>query len=117
MATTLSKKLKKLSSQKRKKIDARAQELFAEEKTLSDLRKALHLTQEEVGKKLHIKQDGISRLERRTDLLLSTLRNYIQSMGGELILFAEFPDRPPVKLTGISDLENHDEKRSKALQP
>ncbi len=107
MATSLDKKLKELSPQRRKKIIARSKELITEEMTLRDLRNALHLTQEEVSKILHMKQDGISRLERRSDLLLSTLRNYIHSMGGELTISAEFPNRPPVKLTGFGDIESH----------
>ena len=106
MVTSLDKKLKQLSLQRRKKITARSKELIAEEMTLRDLRHALHLTQQDVSKKLHMKQDGISRLERRSDLLLSTLRDYVDSMGGKLTLSAEFPDRPPVNLTGFGDIES-----------
>lgn len=49
-------------------------------------------------------QDGISRLEQRSDLLLSTLRGYIEAMGGNLTLLAEFPDQVPVKLSGIASM-------------
>jgi hypothetical protein len=48
-------------------------------------------------------QDSVSRLERRSDLLLSTLRNTVQAMGGNLSLVAEFPDRAPVVLSGIAE--------------
>jgi len=47
-------------------------------------------------------QDTISRIERRSDLLLSTLRRYVQAMGGELDLVARFPNRPPVLLDHIA---------------
>ena len=57
-----------------------------------------------ITKQLGISQDGVSRLEKRSDLLLSTLRNYVEAMGGELRLVAEFPDQPPVMLTGFSDI-------------
>lgn len=54
---------------------------------------------------LGISQDGVSRLEKRSDLLLSTLRTYIEAMGGQLSLIAEFPDREPVTLSGLATME------------
>lgn len=106
MTRSLDQKLAKLSKKRRAKIKARATELIAEEMTMRDLRNALHLTQKTVAKKLGINQDNVSRLEARTDVLLSTLQAYIRSLGGELSLMAEFPNRPPVILSGISGLEN-----------
>lgn len=106
MGSTLKSKLNQLSPARRAKIAKRSEQLIDEEMTLQDLRHALALTQKEVSEKLHIQQDGVSRLERRTDLLLSTLRHYIHSLGGELTLSAEFPNRPPIKLTGFGDLES-----------
>ena len=107
MATTLRSKLKKLSAAKQTNIKCRAAELIAEEVTLSELRKALELTQVDLSKKLHVNQEAISRLEKRTDLLLSTLVNYIKAMGGELKLIATFPNRPPVNLTGLYQLGHY----------
>lgn len=107
MTTTLRTKLKKLSVTRRKKINKRAKELIAEEMTLRDLRKALELTQTDLGSKLHMNQEAISRLERRSDLLLSTLIAYIKAMGGELKITAEFPNRPPVKVSGFEDIKSH----------
>jgi transcriptional regulator with XRE-family HTH domain len=107
MTNTLKSRLKKLSVTRQNKIKNRAKELIAEEMTLRDLRKALELTQADVSSKLHMKQEAISRLERRSDLLLSTLVSYIEAMGGELNLTAKFPNRPAVKLAGFKDIENH----------
>jgi len=107
MATALHDKMKSVGSKRRKKIEARAAELVAEEMALRELRKAHHRTQASMAKQLGISQDGVSRLEKRSDLLLSTLRNYVEAMGGNLHLIAEFPDQPPVMLTGISDIENN----------
>lgn len=104
MTKTLTGKLKKLPASRQKKIDVRAKELIAYETTLRDLRKALELTQVEVAHKLHMKQEAVSRLERRTDLLLSTLIAYIKSMGGELQLTAKFPNRPLIKLKGFEEI-------------
>ena len=56
-----------------------------------------------MARALGITQDSVSRLERRSDLLLSILRNTVQAMGGNLSLVAEFPDRAPVVLSGIAE--------------
>jgi hypothetical protein len=56
-----------------------------------------------MAKALGVTQDSISRLEKRSDLLLSTLRKTVEAMGGNLSLVAEFPDRPPVVLAGIAE--------------
>lgn len=112
MATTLRKKLEQLPSERREKIEKRAAELLAEELTLSELRRALKSTQEEIARVLEIDQANVSRLEKRSDLLLSTLRAYVRAMGGELQLIAKFPNRPPVTLVGISDIEEPEENSS-----
>ena len=106
MPINVNDKIKKLSASRRKKVEARAAELIAEEMTLRDLRKARELTQARVAKQLGITQDGVSRLEKRSDLLLSTLRKSVEAMGGSLSLVAEFPDRAPVVLTGIAGDES-----------
>ncbi len=105
MTTTLSQEMKALSPARRKKIEARAAELIAEEMTLKDLRRARKLTQMLMAESLHIKQENVSRIEQRTDLHISTLRQYVEAMGGSLSLVAQFPDREPVVLTGLSSVE------------
>ena len=66
----------------------------------------MQLTQARMAEQLGITQDGVSRLEKRSDLLLSTLRKTVEAMGGSLSLIAEFPDRAPVVLTGIAEDES-----------
>lgn len=51
-------------------------------------------------------QEGVSRIEQRSDLLISTLRSYVEAMGGKLSIIAEFPDRVPVILTGLAGMDN-----------
>jgi|SRR5262245_27653397 len=102
--STLRSQIKRLPAARRKNISRRAKELVAQEMTLRDLRKALELTQADISAKLHMKQEAVSRLERRSDLLLSTLVAYIKAMGGELNLTAKFPNRPLVKLSGFEDI-------------
>ena len=103
MAVNVTDKIRNLTPAQRKKVEARAAELIAEEMTLRELRRARKLTQVRMAKKLGITQDSVSRLEKRSDLLLSTLRKTIEAMGGNLFLVAEFPDRRPVVLSGIAE--------------
>lgn len=101
---TLQAKLEQLTVERQRKVEQRAAQLIAEEMTLRNLRQALKLTQERMADLLNIRQENVSRLERRTDLLLSTLRSYVSAMGGDLKLVVEFPDRKPVILSGFSSL-------------
>ena len=103
--TNLERIRKGLSPARRKKVEARAAQLIAEEMTLQELRHARKLTQVRMAETLGISQDGISKLEKRSDLLLSTLRKTVEAMGGSLSLVAQFPDRDPVVLSGISGVE------------
>ena len=103
---TLSQKIEDIGRVRRKRVEARAAALIAEEMTLQELRQARKLTQVRLAKALGITQDGVSRLEKRSDLLLYTLRKSVEAMGGNLSLVAEFPDREPVILSGIAATEN-----------
>ena len=105
MPTSVEDKIGKLGVAQRKKVEARAAALIAEEMTLRELRHARKLTQVRMAKRLGITQDSVSRLEKRSDLLLSTLRKTVEAMGGSLSLVAEFPDREPVVLSGIAQDE------------
>ena len=108
MSVKLQDILDELPQDERRAVATRAQELVAEEMSLRDLRQAHQLTQERVAESLGIGQEGVSRLEKRTDLLLSTLRGYVEAMGGRLRLIADFPDRPPVIVTGLAEMETGD---------
>ena len=92
MAKKLDDIMAALPAKRRAQINDRAMELA----TLKDLRKAAEQTQEDLAAALGVGQDTISRLEKRSDMLLSTLRHYVESMGGKLELVAQFPNRPPV---------------------
>ena len=100
MAKKLDDIMAALPKQRRSAIENRAMELA----TLKDLRHASEKTQKELAELLGVGQDTISRLEKRSDMLLSTLRHYVESMGGELELVAQFPNRPPVVIKHFSAL-------------
>ena len=107
MAKNLDDVLDTLPSKRRKKIEQRAGELA----TLKDLRQAVERTQQDLAASLGVGQDTISRIERRSDLLLSTLRRYIEAMGGELELVARFPNRPPVIIEHLGQEKAPEKKR------
>ena len=102
MSVRIRDKIGKLNSARRKKVEERAAELITGEMSLRDLRKARKLTQARVAKTLGITQDSVSRLEKRSDLLLSTLRKTVKAMGGDVRIVAEFPDGAPVLLSELS---------------
>ena len=81
------------------RVEAGARKLIAEERALRHLRQARDLTQQSMATLLHIDQAGVSKIESRSDMLLSTLRGYVEAMGGSLRLVAEFPD-------GIAELSS-----------
>jgi len=105
MAVSLDAVLKKMTPAQRARVETRAQELIEEELTLRDLRQAQHMTQERMAELLGVEQENVSRLERRADLLLSTLSSYVAAMGGKLRLIAEFPNRKPIAVA-LGDLQN-----------
>jgi len=81
----------KMSPEARARSEAKAEQMIRE-MALDELREALALTQEQLADRFHVKQPAIAKIERRTDMYLSTLRGIIRAMGGELDIRAVFPD-------------------------
>jgi hypothetical protein len=98
MREKLSDILAGLPVSRRRRIEHRARELVADELSLGELRRLNGLTQAQLADRLGKGQDEVSRIEQRGDLLLSTLRAYVESIGGELELTCRFPGRPPVAI-------------------
>lgn len=92
MARTLDEVIAALPARRRQRVESRAIALA----TLRELREAAQQTQRQLAETLGVGQDSLSRLEQRRDMRLSTLRRYVESVGGTLTLVAQFPDRPPV---------------------
>ncbi|MDB9450960.1 helix-turn-helix domain-containing protein [Dolichospermum circinale] len=105
MGKTLKEKLEQLPLERQQKIAEESNFLIAEEMTRQQLRLALKLTQEQMSKLLQIDQGNVSQMEQNTDLMLSILRKYIADLGGDLRLVVEFPNRPQVTLSGISEID------------
>jgi DNA-binding XRE family transcriptional regulator len=102
------------SEEFRQSVKQRTAELIAEEMNLREVRRLRKLTQARLSKKLKIGQEGVSRIEKRSDLYISTLRSYVEGVGGELTLMVRFPDQPPVFLTGLG--ENTVEKKTRTTE-
>ena len=103
MSKTLDEVIESLPLELQVAAEARGRELIREEMTLQALRKQLELTQESMAERLDIRQGNISKVENRSDMLISTLRSYVEAMGGTLELVARMPGRPPVTLDGFTD--------------
>jgi DNA-binding XRE family transcriptional regulator len=111
MTVSLEEMLAEESEESRARIRLLAEEMRAE-MNLREVRRLRKLTQSRLSKKLKIGQEGVSRIEKRSDLYLSTLRSYVEGVGGKLTLMVQFPDRPPVILTGLG--ENADASKNRA---
>lgn len=86
----------------RLKADSKARTMLAE-MPLNELRQARGLSQKMLAEVLHVQQPSIAKIEKRTDMYLSTLRSHIEAMGGELEVIARFPDGS-VKISNFTDL-------------
>ena len=92
----------KMSPEARAKSAAKAREMMAE-MPLHELRQALGLSQKNLADVLNVQQPSIAKLEKRTDMYLSSLRSHIEAMGGELEIVARFPDGL-VKITNFTEI-------------
>lgn len=91
-----------MSSGARTRAEEKAQAML-DEMPLNELRQARGLSQKMLADVLHVQQPSIAKMERRTDMYISTLRSHIEAMGGELEVVARFPEGA-VRITNFSDL-------------
>lgn len=94
--------------ERRRRIDDMKRELLAE-MPLHELRRARALSQQDMAKKLKVNQPAISKLEQRADMYVSSLRSYVEAVGGQLKIVAEFPEGE-IAITNFSDageVESH----------
>jgi len=104
MGRTLDQVIAELPPERRERVDARYQELKQEVEGLRQLREIAGKAQLDVAGALHIKQPSVSKLEKQTDMYLSTLRNYIEAIGGKLELVVRLPRRPALKIHRLGDV-------------
>ncbi|MHB1633237.1 MAG: XRE family transcriptional regulator [Acidithiobacillus sp.] len=92
-----------MSPQSQSRVEAKAQAMLAE-MPLNELRQARGLSQKMLAEVLHVQQPSIAKIEKRTDMYISTLRSHIEAMGGHLDVVARFPDGA-VKISNFSEID------------
>ena len=102
---------KDFTPERRQRITEMKRELLAE-MPLHELRRARALTQRDMAEILKVNQPAVSKLEQRADVYVSSLRSYIEAVGGNLKIIAEFPEGE-VTITNFSDLEGMNSNRCK----
>lgn len=108
MARKFSELRDKMTPEARARSDRMKEQLIAA-MPLHELRRARKLTQEQIASSLHLDQPAVSKLERRTDMFISTLRNFVRAMGGDLEISANFPDGRIV-VTGIAEIGDDEDE-------
>jgi predicted XRE-type DNA-binding protein len=102
MAKKFSELRVKMTPSSRNEADSRTKTMLAE-MPLHELRRARGLSQKMLAEALHVQQPSVAKLERRTDMYISTLRSHIEAMGGELQVIAKFPDGT-VRINNFAEL-------------
>ena len=105
MARSLSDIIAALPVDEQEAIEARYQELRQEVESLRELRQIAGKAQEDIATALNIKQPSVSKIEKQADMYLSTLRGYVEAIGGELELTVKLPSRPVLHLRSLGDIE------------
>ena len=103
MAKKFSELRARMAPGSRAQAEAKAQAMLAE-MPLQELRLARGLSQQQLAELLHVQQPSIAKLEKRTDMYVSTLRSHIEAMGGQLEVVARFPEGV-VKISNFADLD------------
>ena len=104
MVRTLKEVLDALPPKRRAEIDRRFEELVNEVESLRELRRISGMSQARIAETLKISQPAVSKIEKQTDMYLSTLRSYVEAMGGELDIVVRLPNRGPVKVKSLEDV-------------
>ncbi len=102
-----------MSPESRAKIDARVRQTMSRLR-LSDIREAVGHTQVAIAAKLKLGQASVSKIESAADMYLSTLRRYIEALGGELVVSAQFPEGTVVPIDSLSSASKVRKKRATA---
>ena len=103
MGRTLKDVMDGLEPNRRARIGARAEEIHQEYLTLKKLRSHMELTQTAIARNMGVSQATIAQLERRNDIHVSTLRKYVEALGGNLSIIVDKLEQGPVPLTGLGD--------------
>ncbi len=104
MPPTHEEMMAKLPKARRARIEARSEALHREVEGLKALRLLADRSQEQIAQALGVKQPSVLKIERQTDLYLSTLRRFVEAAGGTLELRVELPGKGVMHLTGVGEI-------------
>lgn len=104
MGRTLQDMIGALPKARQKKIDVRYRQLKGVVESLAALRKATGKAQTDIAAAMQVSQPQISKIEKNSDMYLSTLRSYIKALGGDIELVVRLPSGVSVELQGLGDL-------------
>jgi hypothetical protein len=103
MGRNLNEIIDALPKERRQRVEARYRELKNEVESLRELRQAVGKAQADIAAALNIKQPSVSKIEKQADMYISTLRSYIEAIGGELDLVVRLPSRPAMRIHHLGD--------------
>lgn len=112
MGRTVEQVIAELPPERRKRVEARYEELKREVEGLRELRVIAGKAQADIAAALHIKQPSVSKIEKQADMYLSTLRSYVEAIGGQLELTVRLPEHPTLKLHNLGDVVAASPRRS-----
>lgn len=104
MGKTLQDMIGTLPKARQKKIDARYHQLKGEVESLAALRKAAGKAQVDIATAMNVSQPQVSKIEKNSDMYLSTLRSYVKALGGDIELMVRLPSGEAIELQGLGDL-------------
>lgn len=115
MARSLNDFIAELPPERQAEIEARYQALKQEVEGLREMRQIAGKAQEDIATALNIKQPSVSKIEKQADMYLSTLRSYVEAIGGKLELTVKLPGRPALRLQGLSDGTVSDDRPTRTV--
>lgn len=104
MGRTIDEIIAELPAEEQAAIETRYQEMKQEVEGLRELRQIAGKAQADIASALHIKQPSVSKIEKQADMYLSTLRSYVEAIGGKLELTVQLPARPLLRLQSLGDV-------------
>ncbi|MDF2810372.1 MAG: family transcriptional regulator [Microvirga sp.] len=104
MGRSLDEVVEALPEARRARVEVRAENLRDEVESLSELRRVAGKAQIDIAAALNVKQPSVSKIEKQADMYLSTLRSYVEAVGGELELIVRLPSHAPLRLKRLGDV-------------
>jgi DNA-binding XRE family transcriptional regulator len=115
MGRTIDEIIAELPAEEQAAIETRYQEMRQEVEGLRELRQIAGKAQADIASALHIKQPSVSKIEKQADMYLSTLRSYVEAIGGKLELTVKLPARPLLRLERLGDVASDSGDRAPSV--